>query len=104
MKSIRLIFPLAFILSLTHCLSYDLSRNIVQQGNLLPASKVQRVNIGMSRQDVYQLLGSSLIQDLFNPNRLDYAYSLQKNGKIITIRTVTIIFRNDRIVQLQHYP
>jgi outer membrane protein assembly factor BamE len=104
MKSIRLFFSLLIMLSLTHCLSYDLSRNIVQQGNLLPAHQVQRLKIGMTRQDVYQLLGSSLIQNLFNPNRLDYAYSLQKGGKKLAVRTVAITFRNDRIIQIQHYP
>lgn len=104
MKSIRLFFSLLLICSLTQCISYDLSRHFVQQGNLLPASKVQRLKIGMSRQDVHQLMGSSLVHDIFNPSRVDYAYTWQKGNAPITIKYVALTFKHDRLIDIQHFP
>ena len=55
-----------------YCVSYDLSRQIVQQGNLLPESKINKIHLGMDKETVSQVLGSSLVTPLFNNNHWDY--------------------------------
>lgn len=80
MKLGRIIFLAFAFLLLTHCISYDLSRRVVQQGNSLPAATVARLKLGMSKQDVIQLLGSSLMHNIFDANHLVYAYSLWRDG------------------------
>lgn len=104
MKCFRLFFSFLLMCSLTHCISYDLSRHIVQQGNLLPQSKVQRLKIGMTKQDVHQLMGSSLVHDIFNTDHVTYAYTWQKGDAPMLIKNVALTFKHDRLIDIQHLP
>lgn len=104
MKPMRMMLLLFMMGSLTHCLSYDLSRRFTQQGTLLPAARVQRLKIGMSKKEVQQLLGNTLTQDVFNPNRLDYAYTFQKGAHLKVLKYVALTFQKDRLVEIKHYP
>lgn len=106
-KIMKRYFSLLFLLCplmLTQCLSYDLSRKTVQQGNLITAEKVAKLRIGMSKRDVEHLMGSSLIFATFNPNRVDYAYTLQHGAHAMTIKYVTLNFKGDRLVRIEHLP
>lgn len=104
MNYFRIILYIFITVSLTNCISYDLSRSVIQQGTLLPQDKVAKLKIGMSKQDVLQLLGSSLTHDLFNRNRLDYAYTYQRNNRAIIIKYVALTFKKGKLVNIQHYP
>lgn len=101
--------PLSFLLILstlllTSCMSYDLSRRITQQGNLLPASKIAQLKVGMSKSDVAHLMGTSLVYATFNPERVDYAYTWQKGTQTMEVRYATLTFKQDRVVKIEHRP
>ena len=99
---IRIILILISItLSLTNCLSYDFSRRIVQQGNLLTKSKIERLKTGMSKDDVAILMGTSLLSPMFNNNRWDYAYTWRKGSGETRIHTVTLYFVNNNLVRIE---
>lgn len=100
----RLIFPLLLTLTLTHCLSYDLSRRITQQGNLLPATKIAQLKVGMSKSEVTQLMGSSLVYSTFDPERVDYAYTWREGTSPLHIRYVTLTFKHGNVVRIEHHP
>jgi outer membrane protein assembly factor BamE len=102
MKLSRTLFLMVACLLLTHCISYDLSRRVVQQGNLLPAATVARIKIGMSKQDVIQLLGSSLVHNIFDPNHLVYAYSLWKDGSPVRVKYISLTFQHNRLAHIDH--
>ncbi len=91
----------ALILSLTHCSSYDFSRRIVQQGNLLPHSKIERLKLGMSKNDVTILMGSSLLNPPFEHDRWDYAFTWRKGSDANKIRRLVIYFKNNRVVRVE---
>lgn len=91
----------ALIFSLTHCTSYDLSRRVVQQGNLLSAEKLDRLKRGMSKNDVAILMGSSLLNPPFAQDRWDYAFTWKKANGPMTVRHLVIYFKQDRVVRIE---
>ena len=101
MKYLVLLF---LTLTLTHCLSYDLSRRVVQQGNLLPASKIAQLKVGMSKSAVAHLMGTSLVYSTFNPERVDYAYTWRRGTPPPHVKYVTLTFKNNRVIHIAHHP
>lgn len=95
---------LALVLSLTNCASYDFSRRVVQQGNLLPTTKIERLKIGMSKDDAAILMGTSLMSPMFNNDRWDYAFTWRKGAGPIEIRNLNLYFMHDRLARIEHKP
>jgi outer membrane protein assembly factor BamE len=88
---------LASALLLSQCASYDFSRRVVQQGNLITAQKLQRLRIGMSKNEVATIMGTSLISQMFNENRWDYAYTWRKGMGRLEKRTLVLYFKHGRL-------
>jgi outer membrane protein assembly factor BamE len=106
-KKMRIIFLLMSILlttTLTQCVSYDFSHRITQQGNLIPSSKLERLKIGMSKNDVALLMGSSLMSPTFNDDRWDYAYTWRRGSNAMEIRTAMLYFAKNTLVRVEHKP
>lgn len=104
MRIRTLLINLALIFSLTHCISYDFSRRSVQQGNLLPQSKIERLKVGMRKEDVAILMGTSLISPLFNNDRWDYAFTLRKNNHPMQIKNISLYFKDDVLNRIEKFP
>ena len=79
----------------------DPHRVEVQQGNLVTQEMLSRLKPGMSPSQVRFVLGTPLIIDPFHKDRWDYVYSLQKGGKQIERRRVTIRFENDKMKSIE---
>lgn len=90
--------------TLTQCESYDFARRVRQQGNLLPQSKIQRLKIGMSKNEVSILMGTSLLSPSFNNNRWDYAYTWRRGNGSMEKRYVSLNFVNDSLTRIEHKP
>lgn len=104
MRIITLLICIILSLTLTQCVSYDFSRRIAQQGNLLPQSKIERLKIGMSKNDAAILMGTSLMSPTFNNDRWDYAYTWRKGSGPIVIKNVILYFSNGSLKQIEHKP
>lgn len=104
MRIIILILTLIASFSLTQCASYDFARRVRQQGNLLPQSSINRLKIGMSKEDVAILMGTSLLSPMFNNNRWDYAYSWRKGSGGLTVRNVSLYFSGNSLARIEHKP
>jgi len=61
---------LAFALLLAGCV-YELD---VQQGNKLEPGDVEKIEVGMTRNQVRFLLGTPVVADVFHDDRWDYVY------------------------------
>ncbi|MCC5791201.1 MAG: outer membrane protein assembly factor BamE [Legionellaceae bacterium] len=96
-SGLRVFSGLLLTLLLTHCASYDFSRRIVQQGNLIPQHKIDRLHLGMPKQDVAILMGSSMLSPLFNNDRWDYVYTWRKGAGRLEKRYLVLHFKNDRL-------
>ncbi|MEY3996332.1 MAG: hypothetical protein RL344_675 [Pseudomonadota bacterium] len=55
----------------------------IAQGNKLEIEQVNSLKVGMTRQKVQQILGTPLLQDIFNQQRSDYVHRhVSKTGEI----------------------
>tara|TARA_Y100001968_G_C19385660_1_gene732693 strand:+ start:1047 stop:1337 length:291 start_codon:yes stop_codon:yes gene_type:complete len=92
------------VTTLTHCLSYDFSNRLVQQGNLLPEHKLKRLHVGMSKEDAAILMGTSLLSPMFNANRWDYAFTERQGNHPQTVRHLSLYFKHQRLARIEHQP
>lgn len=99
-----ILISILLALSLTSCSSYDFSRRVVQQGNLLPEATLAKLKVGMSKDDVAVLLGTSMLNPPFDTQRWDYAYTWRKGNGPNKIKHLIIHFNNDRVVRIEHQP
>lgn len=104
MRIILILITSLIACSLTQCVSYDFSRRIVQQGNLIPAEKIERLKVGLSKEDAAILMGTSLLSPTFDNNRWDYAYTWRRGNGNTETRYVVIYFSHDRITRIEHKP
>lgn len=94
---------IVFTITLTQCASFDLSRRVTQQGNLLPKSTIDRIKVGMSKENVAILLGTSLLSPTFNNSRWDYAYTWRKGHGNITKVALSLYFSNGTLTRIEHH-
>ncbi len=104
MRIIAFLLCILLTLPLTQCTSFDFARRVAQQGNLIPQSKVERLKIGMSKNDVAILMGTSLLSPTFNDNRWDYAYTRRRGQGPMTIATVSLYFSNGILNKIDYHP
>lgn len=77
-----------------------LYRMPISQGNIINPAAATDLKIGMHKAEVLNLMGEPILQTPFTPNIWHYVYNLEKNGKQIASKQISIYFHNDRIVQI----
>ena len=97
----RIALMSALTLSMTACVNIPY-RAPTQQGNIIEATHAGMIREGMSKQQVAQTAGSPVMQDLFHQDRWDYIYRLDQRGKPVQQKRVTIWFKNDIAVKVEH--
>ena len=76
-------------------------RASLSQGNLLKQEDLDKVEEGMTRNQVRFLLGTPMIDDPFHSNRWDYIYYLRIGREKATFkRWVSIYFENDVVSRI----
>lgn len=73
----------------------------VQQGNWLTAAQVERLEVGMSREQVRFLLGSPTLQDVFHSDRWEYPYYHKPGSGAQELRSFTVWFDGDSLIRWQ---
>jgi outer membrane protein assembly factor BamE len=101
-----LVGAVAAMLSLAACSSFtERSRNAlyaitpykveVVQGNFVSKEQVEQLKPGMSRQQVREILGTSLLNDVFHSNRWDYVFTIRRQGVEAQQRRLTVFFNGE---------
>ena len=72
----------------------------VVQGNVLTTELISRVQIGMPRAQVRDLLGSPLLTDVFHGDRWDYVFTIRRRGTEPQLRRVVVMFEGERLVSV----
>lgn len=73
----------------------------VRQGNLITAEMREKIQLGMTAEQVRAVLGTPLVNDPFHANRWDYVYRLQQAGKLVEQHRLTLHFANDRLLRIE---
>lgn len=93
----------SLIIFLSGCSSLEFPgvyRLPIDQGNIITQEMVDQLEIGMTRSQVEYVMGSAVLRDSFSPNRWDYIYTLNKEGKPAERHQLTAFFENDRLVRI----
>lgn len=73
-------------------------RITVVQGNFVSKEAAAQMQVGMSRAQVRQLLGTPLLTDMFHADRWDYLFYFKRGStSIVQQRDFIVIFANDRV-------
>jgi outer membrane protein assembly factor BamE len=67
----------------------------VQQGNNVDQEMLNKLEPGMTKNQVAFVMGTPLLIDTFHPNRWDYIYSYQPGGEEREQRRITLYFNDD---------
>jgi outer membrane protein assembly factor BamE len=67
----------------------------IVQGNVVTQELAARVQPGMTRAQVRDLLGSPMLTDPFHADRWDYAFTIQRQGTQPQQRKLSVFFQND---------
>ncbi|HXH04082.1 MAG TPA: outer membrane protein assembly factor BamE [Candidatus Competibacteraceae bacterium] len=77
----------------------------IRQGNYIDQAQVERLQPGMTRQQVQALLGTPLIADPFHQNRWDYYYAFRPaGGTAVEERSLTLFFEGDILSRVMQGP
>ena len=74
----------------------------VVQGNFISSEQYSKLQLGMTREQVRQIMGTPLLASYFHANRWDYIFEFKRAGQPIgKERHVTIFFDGDKVVKFE---
>jgi outer membrane protein assembly factor BamE len=74
----------------------------VVQGNFISSEQYAKLQLGQSREQVRQILGTPLLASYFHANRWDYVFEFKRSNQVIgKERRVTVFFEGDKLVKFQ---
>ena len=73
----------------------------IVQGNVVTREQIAAVQLGMPREQVQSILGTSLLVSVFHAQRWDYVFTFKHQGQTPQSRRVTLFFRDDRLDKIE---
>lgn len=72
-------------------------RATVVQGNFVSREQAAALKPGMSRQQVREILGTSLLSSIFHENRWDYVFTFKARNEPMKEYRLTVYFQGDKL-------
>jgi len=72
----------------------------IRQGNLITQDMRAKLKLGMTQAQVRAALGAPLINDIYHPNRWDYLYRLEQQGKVVDNQRLTLYFEQGVLARI----
>jgi outer membrane protein assembly factor BamE len=71
------------------------------QGNFISKEQLERLKLGMDREEVKVILGTPLITSVMHPNRWDYVFAFKRGDtQLVEQRQVTLMFEKDLLKKI----
>ena len=80
--------------------SIDLYKPSIMQGSVLEIEAVDKLQLGMSKNTVMNLIGSPSINDPFHQYQWDYIHHSIINGEQVTHYRLRLIFDGDTLAEI----
>lgn len=96
------VVSLIIILSLSACSSW-VYRIDIPQGNFLEKKDIDKLQLGMTKEQVKFVLGTPVVTDAFNPDAWHYVYRF-KSGRSEALnkeRVFVVKFEEDKLVSAE---
>lgn len=97
MRRLRAAALVLLVLILSACSWLPIYRLEINQGNYVTEDMVERLKLGMTRQQVRAALGTPLVADPFHADRWEYVYELRRKGRVVEHRQLNVFFVDDRL-------
>lgn len=72
----------------------------IEQGNIVTKEQISQLHKGMSEEQVRALLGSPVMEEPFNRNRLEYVYTLKQGRHASQAMRLTLLFKDNKLVRI----
>jgi len=99
MRAVLCVLAVALALSGCSWQTLGVYKLDVNQGNYVTQDQVDRLKIGLTRQQVRVVLGTPLLSDPFHANRWDYVYAFERQGKVLEERRLAVYFVDDKLAR-----
>jgi outer membrane protein assembly factor BamE len=73
----------------------------IVQGNFVSKEQAAALNVGMSRLQVRDILGTPLLTSVFHADRWDYIFTFKRQGLASQSRRVTVFFKADLLDRIE---
>lgn len=73
----------------------------VQQGNVIEQTQINRLEIGMSKNQARFVMGTPILIDVFHQDRWDYIFMMKRNREPMEQERVTLFFEDDRLIAVE---
>lgn len=103
MNKILITIFIAFALFSSGCSKglFSVHKLDIQQGNALNEEDIGQLKEGMTRMEVQELLGTPVIEPLFQNTRWDYLYYLKEPDEKPVRRVISVYFDGDNVVRVE---
>ena len=72
----------------------------IQQGHVMTDEMMGKLRSGMTKNQVSQVLGTPLLNDVFHANRWDYVHYVSRRGTMSDQKHVALIFEDEKLARL----
>lgn len=97
MSRLLILILLSFVMSSCSILEPLVYRIPIQQGNFIDQEQVDKLQIGMTKEQVSFVLGTPMVTDVFDSNYWEYLYVLTASDGSVTDKTLTVTFKDDKL-------
>lgn len=73
----------------------------VYQGSLLEKRNVDQLKPGLTKRQVYALLGTPSVSDPFHQSRWDYVATVSKRGGDTDVKNLVLTFEGDQLASIE---
>lgn len=98
-RTATLVFVCSLLLA--NCSFFEPHKVLISQGSWVDEKKIDKLKIGMTKEQVSYLLGTPLIQDSFVRDRWIYLYSDRLDTELLRERRVQLDFNEDSLVRIE---
>jgi outer membrane protein assembly factor BamE len=93
------IFTLIIALILTSCATADLYRVTVTQGTVFNQEDIDKLQVGMSKDQVVFILGNPTFENFFEPDVWNYFYQVAKGDEILAENKIKVQFDSNGLLE-----
>lgn len=98
-RTVMFIAPL--FIALAACGPLSPAKPNIQQGNEITESEINRIRVGMTKEQVAAILGSPILLNIFHQDEWDYVYMTSGEHQPFKEKLVTIHFADNHVVKIE---
>ena len=104
MKKYSMLYVIAVLFFLSGCANFKVFHPAVQQGNVITASEVKKIKLGMHKKEVKRILGYPVLSNKFMTNKVNYIYTFKEYDKPLIEKKLILLFEKDILTKINYSP